>query len=233
MTPILRLRGVRFGYTSDAKVVENLDLDVGPGLTLLAGRNGSGKSTLLKLLAGVERPDAGSVQILGLDLWRQEAEARAAIAYLPEEPDVTPYASILEVVRLVCALRREPLASGLEALEAAGLAPYRSRSIRELSKGQRRRALLAAAWIGAPPLLLLDEPLDGMDSEIRTRILDWIDQRCGHGGSAVVATPRFDRFAERAARCIAMRGGEATILADLPAGRAIDAIERHLAESRG
>jgi len=184
----LRFEGVRFGYRAGAPVLARLDLTVGPGLTLLTGANGSGKSTLLRLAAGVERPHQGSVKVDGLDLERDEVEARRRLAYVPEHPDVSPYANLRELLRLVCGLRGEPLPRVDEVLAAAGLTDLDRRSIRELSHGQRRRALLAAAWIGDPDVLLLDEPLEAMDAPIRARILDWVGRTVRDGGLALAST---------------------------------------------
>ncbi len=160
---MIELTSVRFGYDTGAPVLDGLDLRLGPGLTLLVGPNGCGKSTLLKLVAGVERPDQGTVAIHGLDLWRDEEAARRPLAYVPEHPDLSPYASLLEVLRLVCRLRGEPMERATSALAEAGLAERAQASVRELSAGQRRRALLAAAWVGAPKVVLLDEPLESLD----------------------------------------------------------------------
>lgn len=184
----LAFRDVRFGYHAERPVLARLDLTVGPGLTLLTGANGSGKSTLLRLAAGVERPQVGRVEVDGLDLDRVEVEARRRLAYVPEHPDVSPYASLRELLVLVCRLRGEPLPRVEEVLEEAGLVGLDRRGIRELSHGQRRRALLAAAWIGDPTVLLLDEPLEAMDAPIRARILDWVGRTVADGGVALAST---------------------------------------------
>src|SRR5215831_14846731 len=106
------------------------------------------------MIAGVERPELGTIEIDGFDLWKQEVAARRQLAYVPEYPDLTPYATIEDVVALVCRLRAEQPESGLRALDRAGLRHSANRSIRELSMGQRRRAVMAAAWIGRPQNVL-------------------------------------------------------------------------------
>jgi len=213
---VIRLRGVSLAYRARDPVLTEVDAELPAGLTLLAGPNGCGKSTLLKLAAGVERPDAGAVEVDGLDCWRDEAAARRRLAYVPEQPDLTPYATIAEVLDLVCALRGAPSAEGREALRRVGLAELEDRSVRELSMGQRRRAVLAAAFVSPPPNLLLDEPLEAMDRSARSEILDWIDARLGSGASVVVVSHDIEPFADRAQRLITLRGGRALSFDPLP-----------------
>jgi ABC-type multidrug transport system ATPase subunit len=190
---IIEASSVCFGY-GDGKVLENADLLVGPGLTLLVGPNGCGKSTLMKILAGVERPDEGNVKICGYDLWRDEVEARRRIAYVPEHPDLTPYASLVEVMRLVCRLRSEPVERAMEVLRRAGLADKARSSVRELSAGQRRGALVAAAWIGTPKVALLDEPLELLDRRLRDDCLQWIAGLLKEGAAVVVVSHQVEPF---------------------------------------
>src|SRR5262249_26695225 len=145
---MIRVHDVSFSYASGVRVLDRVSLEIGSGLTLLLGPNGAGKSTLLKVIAGIERPPSGSVEIDGFDLWKDEVSARRKLAYVSEHPDLTPYATIRDVIYLVCRLRTEPLESGDAVLHRVGLDDAAGRSIRELSMGQRRRAVMAAAWVG-------------------------------------------------------------------------------------
>jgi ABC-type multidrug transport system ATPase subunit len=204
---MIRFRNVAFSYREGERVIRGLDLEIPPGLTLLVGPNGSGKSTLLKMAAGVEKPDAGSVEIGGRDLWKEEIAARRELAYVPEQPDMTPYATIEDVIRLVCRLRGLPAAEGMEALEKAGLPQASRRSVRELSMGQRRRAVLAAAWIGSPKVVLLDEPLESMDRSIREEILFWADRLKARGATLLIATHEIEPFVEKTDRVVSVDSG--------------------------
>ena len=208
MNRTLRMEGVAFAYDERVPVFDDLNLTVGPGVALLVGDNGSGKSTLLKLAAGVQKPDAGRVFVNGLDLWREEVAARFDLAYVPQEPDVTPFASILEVLRLVCRLRAEPLDRASEVLARVGLEAEAKLSIRELSRGQKRRVLLAAAWVGSPGTVLLDEPLDAMDDSMRERILNWLLGLRQSGGLALVATHESETLLALADRVLQVREGD-------------------------
>ena len=216
---MISLRNVRFSYGKAKPALVCDQLDVGPGVTLLLGPNGAGKSTLLKLVAGVEHPTAGTVAIDGHDLWRDEIAARAALAYVPEHPDLTPYATVAEVMGLVCRLRGRPVRDGDDALETVGLGGLGHRSVRELSMGQRRRAVLAAAFIGIPTTLLLDEPLEAMDRAMRSWLLAWIGDAEARGATVVVATHDIDPFVDLARRALVVADGTPALHDALPADR--------------
>jgi ABC-2 type transport system ATP-binding protein len=225
---VIVFRGVSFAYRSGEPLLRGVDLDIPAGVTLLVGPNGSGKSTVLKIAAGVERPDGGTVRIGERDLWRDEEAARSELAYVPEQPELTPYATIADVIALVCRLRGVQLERGREALDTAGLPGLGPRSIRELSMGQRRRAVLAAAWIGTPRVVLLDEPLEGMDRAMRERIVSWVDRLRGAGAAIAIATHEIEPFLESAARVISVRAGACRTWEPLPGAGAprLELIER-------
>jgi ABC-2 type transport system ATP-binding protein len=227
---VIELRGVCFGYTSPAEVLDDVSLVLEPGLTLLLGPNGCGKSTLLKIAAGVEKPRRGVALVGGHDLWQEEVSARRELAYLPEHPDLTPYASVHDVLALVCGLRGEPPEEAEAALEWVGLPSLGGRTIRELSKGQRRRATLAAARIGHPGCLLLDEPLEGMDRVSRHRLVGWVRERLDAGALALVVTQEFEALAPLATRALTVRRRRCEVVEPLPPiGPERDAVLERLA----
>ena len=216
---MIAMRHVKFGYGRTVALTCDT-LDIGPGVTLLLGPNGAGKSTLLKLVAGVEHPTSGTVAVDSHDLWRDEIAARAAIAYVPEHPDLTPYATVGEVLGLVCRLRGRPVDDGERALATVGLDGLGDRSVRELSMGQRRRAVLAAAFIGEPSNLLLDEPLEAMDRAMRTWLTSWITAASDRQATVVVATHDVEPFTALARRAIVVAGGVPRMIDPLPADAA-------------
>ncbi len=225
---MIRFEGAAFSYRETEPVLSGVDLEIPAGLTLLLGRNGCGKSTLLKMAAGVERPDRGRVTVDGLDLWVDEEAARRSLAYVPEQPDLTPYATVREILGLVCRLRGEPGQAADTALTLVGLDNLAHRSVRELSMGQRRRAVLAAARIGAPGHLLLDEPLEAMDRGAREDILAWIDSRLDDGATVVVVSHDIAPFAARADRAITVKEGRCVSPGELPRdpGERMNLLER-------
>ncbi|MCX6560898.1 MAG: ABC transporter ATP-binding protein [Candidatus Aminicenantes bacterium] len=211
---------VTFGYDPGRPFLRGHSVTIGPGLTLVVGPNGAGKSSWLKLAAGVEPPDAGRILIDGCDLWREEAAARASLAYLPEQPDLTPYATIRDILLLVCGIRRRPRAEADEALARFGLIRFAGRSVRELSLGQKRKAVFAAAFIGSPSHLLLDEPLEAMDRTARDLVVAWVIRRKAAGAAAVVVSHDIEPFAAAADRVLALREGTAVLHPDWPEGQA-------------
>ena len=213
----LRMEGVAFAYDERSRIFSDLTLEVTTGVTVLHGENGAGKTTLLKLAAGVEKPDAGRVLVNGADLWRQEVAARRDLAFIPQEPDVTPFASVREVLRLVCRLRSQPPERVEDVLAETDLEAEADFSVRELSRGQRRRVLLAAAWIGTPRTVILDEPLDAMDDRWRGRIHGWLEALRKAGGMALVATHEAGSLEELADRFLVLRAGEVREVDSLPA----------------
>lgn len=208
---MIRLEDVRFAYHGGPDVIRVPHLDIPRGLLLLLGPNGAGKSTLLRLIAGVERPRQGRILVEGLDLWRREVEARSNLVYVPEQPELTPYATIEEIVRLVCQLRGVDEAAGKQAIDRVGLGREARRSVRELSQGQRRRAVMAAALIGEASVLLLDEPLEAMDRGTRDDLLGWIHEASAVDRTVIVASHDFERLTQAAHAALAVEEGEVTL----------------------
>lgn len=213
---MIRFQQVSFSYEKEEKILHSIKLELHPGLTLLLGPNGCGKSTLLKLAAGVEIPDSGTISINGFDLWNEEVEARKELVYLPEHPDLSPYATINEILDLVCRLRGGSLDEGKKALEFFGLQHLASRTVRELSKGERRQAVFAACLIGTPSHILLDEPLEAMDRHIQKEILAWIKSHTQSDATVIVVSHSIEPFVELASQAVTIQGGQALRFKHLP-----------------
>ena len=161
----------RFGPLT---AVDAVDLSLTGGIVGLLGPNGAGKTTLLRILATVLAPDEGSVSMLGLDPARssERTEIRRRLGYLPQAPRLYGGFTPLEMVDYVAVLKEHTDAprrrrEARDALEALGLGDRMHRRIRTLSGGMQQRVALAAALIGGPELLVLDEPATGLDPEQR------------------------------------------------------------------
>ena len=126
---------------------------------------------------------------------------------MPEQPDLTPFATLTELLTLVARLREQELSASASALEVVGLEALGHRTIRELSQGQRRRAVLAAAMIGAPHVLLLDEPLEALDSQMRDSVLSWIDAAVLRGATLLVSTHDVGPFQRIATGALQLNAG--------------------------
>jgi ABC-type multidrug transport system ATPase subunit len=198
----ISFRRVRFAYRAGITVLDVPALDIEAGLTLLLGENGAGKTTLMRLAAGVERPDEGTVAIGEANLWTDEVRAREPITYVPEQPDLTPYATLSEILSLVARLRKQSESAAVSALAAVGLASLGDRTIRELSQGQRRRAVLGAAMIGTPRVLILDEPLESLDAEMRRAVLSWVHSAIERGATVLGSTHDVAAFERKTMRVL-------------------------------
>ena len=146
---------------------------------------------------------------------------------MSEHPDLTPYATIRDVIYLVCRLRSVAVKFGDLALDRVGLSAVADRSIRELSMGQRRRAVMAAAWVGEPSVAIMDEPLEAMDRRIRQDILAWIDRLLANGAAVLIATHQIEPFVTKVSRVITVRNGMTLLVDPLPdeAARRVELLE--------
>lgn len=193
--PAARLVALRKHYrttlgTRRRTVLEGLDLVIPSGATLgLVGPNGSGKSTLQRLLAGVERPDGGELEVLGGRL--SDPTVRARIGFVPEDSPFPGELTALAVLELLGSLqglaRAEVRDRGAALLERVGLAASARTALRRYSRGMLRRFALAQAWLHRPDLVLLDEPTAGLDAQ-GFEVLDDLLGEARSRGATVVFT---------------------------------------------
>ena len=158
-----------------ARAVDDVDFRIeSPSVTGLLGANGAGKSTTMRLLVGRLDPETGSARICGYDLAAQRAEAQARLGYLPEAAEGFGGLTVRELLAYVADARRMTGASRRRAMDRVfdrlDLGSVAGRRLQTLSKGWRQRAWLAQALIHDPPVLILDEPTDGLDPAQKERL---------------------------------------------------------------
>ena len=156
--------------------LEDLDLDVEPGVIGLVGANGAGKSTLIKILLGLVEPSSGAAEMIGLDVATHGLEIRQRIGYMPEHDCLPLEISATEFVAHMAQVNGLPRAAArertAETLRHVGLYEERYREMRGYSTGMRQRVKLAQALVHDPQLMLLDEPTNGLDPAGRDEMLD-------------------------------------------------------------
>lgn len=183
-------------------------------VTVITGENGSGKSTLMRIAVGLVEPDRGNVTVGGLPVTGASGQARALLGYLPDATDVLPELSVAELIALVQTFKRVPGVIGDAAVVAlrarVGADEIWQQRLATLSFGQRKRALLLAALVGAPPLLVLDEPTNGLDGGGTQLIRELLDDRRRSGGATVVATNDAHLVAALSATRWQLAGGRLT-----------------------
>ena len=173
MTTAIRVRGLRRTFGS-VVAVDSVDLDVidGEFLTLL-GPSGSGKTTVLRMIAGFERPDAGTIELAGVDVTNAPPYARDVNTVF-QDYALFPHMSVLENIEYGLRVKKVPKAErrarAMEALEGVRLADLGDRAPSQLSGGQRQRVALARALVNRPKVLLLDEPLGALDLKLREQM---------------------------------------------------------------
>lgn len=177
---MLAASGISVSYGEGARALDELSLDVSRGEVLgLLGPNGAGKSTLLRVLATLQRPDAGTVTVAGIDALADPQRARRHLGYLPQDfgfpPALTPaellsHFALLKGVE-VAATRR---AAVTQMLQRVNLWQDRDKAVRSLSGGMKQRLGIAVALIGAPDVLIVDEPTVALDPSERHRVHDLI-----------------------------------------------------------
>jgi len=187
----LQIAGLRKSFARPA--VDGLDLTIDPGeLFALLGPNGAGKTTTLRMVAGLLRPDAGSISIFGVDALADKIAAKRLVAWLPEEPLLYELLSPMEYLEFVAGLWGvEPALAARRAqelLEWLGLWALRHERCGGFSRGMRQKTVLAGALIHDPKLLILDEPLTGLDAAAARDVKNLLADRVARGASIVLTT---------------------------------------------
>ena len=184
----------RFGKTT---ALDGLDVAVEPGqVVAVLGPNGAGKTTFVRTVATLLRPDSGVLRVAGYDARRDPEEVRRVIGlagqFAAVEPAMTGRENLEMVARLLGQRARAARASATAVLDQFGLAGDADRLVRGYSGGMRRKLDLGASLVGAPRLLLLDEPTTGLDPRARLDLWDAIDDLVGRGTDVLLTTQYLD-----------------------------------------
>jgi ABC-2 type transport system ATP-binding protein len=188
-------------WFGDVVAVSDVSFTVGPGVTALLGPNGAGKSTVLRLLCGLTSPSQGTVDVLGENP-HGDPELYRRIGLVPQQEAVFGSLTARRFVRLAAELQglASPDAAAAESLRRVELDPDDTRPLTTYSKGMRQRVKVAHALVHEPEVVLLDEPLEGLDPRQRLHLID-LFRRLGDEGRCVVVSSHVldevERFGSR------------------------------------
>jgi ABC-type multidrug transport system ATPase subunit len=208
---VLRFDKVNMAFGSK-QVLQNLSRHFSCGVFALQGPNGIGKTTLLCVLAGIVQPDTGEIWVAGHSLQGEELAAKALLSYVPDECPIYPFMTGRELLKFVARAKQCEVEPAVwELVSNFGLLAHLDTPFGKMSLGTQKKTMLAAAWIGAPVVVLMDEPNNGLDHRARLLLIDLIKAKSEHSVmllsthdadfvSAVGATKvPFDQLAEREA----------------------------------
>jgi ABC-2 type transport system ATP-binding protein len=203
-TPALQLRALRKAFGRPA--VDGIDLTVRRGeFYALLGPNGAGKTTTLRIVTGLLAPDSGQVEVLGIDLATNPGAAKQKMAYLPDDPMLYGKLRPTEYLEFVAGLwgiapeEAEPRARRL--LDWLDLTKHAHELTEGFSRGMKQKLALAGALIHEPELLILDEPLTGLDAAAARQVKDLLVSHVAQGGTVILTTHILE-VAERLAQRI-------------------------------
>jgi ABC-2 type transport system ATP-binding protein len=177
--------------------VDALDLRVEPGeIVGFLGPNGAGKSTTVKVITGLIKPDAGRASVCGFDVVLQPLEVKKRLGYVPETPALYESLSANEYLELISCLhhldRNAAATRRRELLELFGLSANANQRLNEFSKGMRQKVVIAAALMHRPDVLILDEPLDGLDANTAMVVKELLKRLAAQGKTIMFSSHILD-----------------------------------------
>ena len=216
---IVDVQGVTKSF-GNVVAVSDVTFQVGPGITALLGPNGAGKSTLFRMLCGLTAPTRGTVRVLGEDA-RTNREVRGRIGLAPQQDALFDRLTAYEFVEFSALTHglTDPDPAIREALAFVDLDPGAAKRVGEFSKGMRQRAKLAAAIVNDPDLLILDEPLTGLDPVQRQRMIALFNDLADRGKCLLVSSHVLDEVARLGSKVIVIAQGRLAAAGDYHALR--------------
>jgi ABC-2 type transport system ATP-binding protein len=187
----------------EVRAVDGVDLDVAEGEVVgFLGPNGAGKTTTLRMVAGLLKAEAGRIEVFGIDALADPSAAKRIIAWAPDEPMIYDRLTPMEYLEFVAGLwgveAKAARAKAEELLRWLGLWDHRGERCEGFSRGMKQKTALAGALINDPRLLILDEPLTGLDAGVARQVKDLLQDRV-RGGATVILTTHILDVAERMA----------------------------------
>jgi len=214
MTAAIDIRSVHKRYGSfEALRGVTLEIEQGEFFGLL-GPNGAGKTSLISIVAGLSRPSAGSVRVMGHDTLADYRAARRALGVVPQELVFDPFFTVRETLRLTSGyygLRRNDAWID-EILGHLDLASKADANMRSLSGGMKRRVLVAQALVHRPPVIMLDEPTAGVDVELRQTLWRFVRRLNRDGHTIVLTTHYLEEAQELCGRIAMLKQGQVVAL---------------------
>jgi ABC-2 type transport system ATP-binding protein len=202
----------------DFQAVRDLTFKAAPGEVLgLVGPNGAGKTTTLRCLVGIIPPTSGSIRIAGHDLREEPLKAKAALAFIPDEPHLFPHLTVTE--HLLFAGRIYGVADAAERsgalIEEFELSDRRDALPDELSRGMKQKLAIACGLLHQPRALLLDEPLTGLDPGAIRRMKRTIREHAGQGAAVILSSHLLSLVEELCSRILVIQSGEMVAMGTL------------------
>jgi ABC-2 type transport system ATP-binding protein len=190
--PAIAVSGLRKSF-GEKEAVAGIDLEIAAGsLAGLVGPNGAGKTTSLSMMTGLLRPDAGKILITGLDVWADPRAAKAVIGVVPDQARLFERLSGAEMLEYAGRLRGLPAAEArsraAQLVDVLDLAEDAKRLVADYSTGMRKKAMLGCALIHNPPVLFLDEPLEGVDPVSADSIRRLLTRFTGSGSTVLFSS---------------------------------------------
>lgn len=211
--PLVKIHGLHFAYVHHRPVLTDLHLEVNRGVTVLVGLNGAGKSTLFQLLLGQLAPLAGTISVRGSSPTLTSTAAQSSpIGFLPQAFGFPPRVRTVDFVTYIGWLRGLPWGDSVQrsrrVLQRLGLRDQAATRLGELSGGMLRRVGIAQAIVGEPDLVLLDEPMAGLDPAQRIDIRDLLIEEAAHR-NILMATHILDDVDRLADQVVVLHSGRA------------------------
>jgi len=240
-TPVIEVRDLTKVYAGAVRAVDGVSFDVAAGeLFGFLGPNGAGKTTTIRILATLLRPTSGTARVAGLDVVEQGHQVRERLGLAMQTPSLDAFSTGRETLELAGRLHRVPAAEirrrADELLELMGLSAAAKKLTGTYSGGMKRRLDLAGALMHRPPLLILDEPTEGLDPQSRTALWEELERISGEGTTMLLTTHYMEEADRLCTRLAIVDDGQIVVEgrpADLKAGIGADTVVLRLDDGDG